>query len=279
MSPRDKFPAGVIAVRVVGLEHSQTVLDCQTWSNHQKSLGEPPAVGMSDGVDGLPRDDHGHYGRLACSGRQLQGDAQQFRVGLLVDVGQPVQGPPVRRAQPGCNLGKPDESFHSLNLAEEGAIVAEVVLPPVQEQPGGLRCNPPVVGAGNGPPLVNMPANLVHGGSDVVLLLLGGQAQSFVDDKLLLSAPGPPPLSGFGDGSHEFGPPAAFDDPLSRLALFIQLPVLGGICVGRVDNRMVKERVFHRSASYRVVSGPPFGRPVFLKRQACLAVVFLPGRI
>ena len=120
-----------------------------------------------------PGDDHGHDGGLAGAGGQLESDSQQLRVGFLVHAGQPVQDPPAVSAHSGSNFGEPDESFHSLDLAEERAKIAEVVLPPMQEQPGRLRRDAPVVGAGDVPPLVNTPPDLVHGGGNIVLLLLG----------------------------------------------------------------------------------------------------------
>ena len=84
--------------------------------------------------------------------------------------------------------------------------MAEFVLPPVQEEPGRLRRDSPVVGAGDTPPLVNAAANLIHGGGNVVLLLLGGDAQPFVDDELLLFTPGSSSLPGLGNWRDKLGP-------------------------------------------------------------------------
>jgi hypothetical protein len=46
------------------------------------------AVGAPHGVDRLPRDQHGHDGGLARAGGQLQGQAHQLWVGVVVGVGQ-----------------------------------------------------------------------------------------------------------------------------------------------------------------------------------------------
>ena len=70
----DQFPAGVVAVRVVGLEHTKAVLDGEAGGHDQEAAGEPPAVWMPDGVDGLPGDKHGHDSGLAGAGRQFQGN-------------------------------------------------------------------------------------------------------------------------------------------------------------------------------------------------------------
>ena len=36
-------------------------------------------LGAADGIDGLPGDDHGHYGGLAGAGGHLEGNAVQFQ--------------------------------------------------------------------------------------------------------------------------------------------------------------------------------------------------------
>ena len=180
---------------------------------------------------------------------QFQGDTGQLRIGFLIYICQPVQDHPISHTQPGSNLGKPYQGFYGFDLAEEGTVVAEFVLPPMQEQAGRLRRYSPVVGSRYVPPLVDAAANLINCRRNVVLLLLGGQAQSLVNDKLLLSAPRPSSLPRLGNWRDELGSSPAFYDLLGRLAVFVQLPMLGGIFVWRVDYRSVKERVFHNSAS------------------------------
>ena len=51
-----QLSADVVAVRIVGLQYAQPVPDRNPWRHNQKTACEPPAVGMSDGVDRLPRD-------------------------------------------------------------------------------------------------------------------------------------------------------------------------------------------------------------------------------
>ena len=72
----DQFPAGVVAVGVIWLEHPQPVFDGEAGGDHQETASEPTAVGMPDGVDGLPSDNHCHDGGLASASGQLQGDAK-----------------------------------------------------------------------------------------------------------------------------------------------------------------------------------------------------------
>ena len=70
--------------------------------------------------------------------------------------------------------------------------MAELVVPPMLEQQGRFGSNAPVVGIGDGPPLVDVPANFVDGGSNVILLLFRGKTPSFVKDQLLLTSPSRP---------------------------------------------------------------------------------------
>ena len=53
----------------------------------------------------------------------------------------------------GRDLGEPDGRFHRLDLAEERADAAELVMPPVLEQPGGLRRDLPLTGIGQAAPV------------------------------------------------------------------------------------------------------------------------------
>ncbi|HJL60778.1 MAG TPA: hypothetical protein QF517_02385, partial [Pseudomonadales bacterium] len=55
---RDQFPVLVVAVRVVRLEHTQTILDGQTGSDDEKATTELFAARVTDCIDGLPRNEH-----------------------------------------------------------------------------------------------------------------------------------------------------------------------------------------------------------------------------
>ena len=203
-----QLPAGVVAVGVVRLQHPQPVPDCNSGRDHQEAPREPPAVGMPHCVDGLPCDDHGHHRGLARTGGQLQRNPQQFGVRLQAGVFQTLECQPFPLPEPRRDLGQPDYRLNGFDLAEEGTVMAELVVPPVLEQQGRLRRNAPVVGIGDGSPLVDVPANFVDGGSNVILLLCRGQTLPFVEDQLLLATTTrPSPLPRLGNGRDELGPP------------------------------------------------------------------------
>ena len=124
--------------------------------------------------------------------------------------------------------------------------MAELVMPPVLEQQGRFGRNAPVVGIGDGSPLVDVPANFVDGGSNVILLLFRGKAPSFVKDQLLLTSPSrPAPLPRLWNGRDELSPATALNDLLGRLPSLVQLPVPVGVFIRGVQYRPVVERVLH----------------------------------
>ena len=231
--PGYQLSAGVVAVGVVGLKHAQPVFDRDARSHDQETPRETPAVRVADRVDRLPRDDHGHDGRLAGAGGQLQGQTRKLRVGVVVGVGNTVEKAPSDLPELRRNLGQPDSRLDRLDLAEEGTDVAEVVVPPMLEQASGFRRDAPVVGVRQASPLVDVTANLIHHLRDFVLLLLGGQPLALVKDELLLTL-GYPALPGLRDRSDEVHSATGLDDPLGRLTLGVQLPVPGRGLIGRV---------------------------------------------
>ena len=129
--PGDKLPAPVVAVRVVGLKHTQSVLDSDAGSHHQEAAGEPSTVGAPDGVDRLPGDNHRHNGRLAGAGGQLQCQARQFRVGRHARVGQTIEEILPGLARSGSNLRQPNQRLDRFDLAEEWPYPAEFMIPPM----------------------------------------------------------------------------------------------------------------------------------------------------
>ena len=157
--------------------------------------------------------------------------------------------------------------------------MTEIVITPVDKQSGRFRRYAPVVGTGDVSPLVDVAPDLVHGGSNVVLLILGGQAQTLVNDKLLLSAPGSAPLPGLGDWRYEFGPPPAVYDLVSRLPVLVQLPVLRGILVWRVDYGPVKEWIFHDSHPQMSSNATIYGRQRVERPEALFLIVLRRKRM
>jgi hypothetical protein len=78
----------------------------------------------------------------------------------------------------GRDLGQPDQGFHRLYLAEEGADAAEIVLPPVLKETSRFRRHLPLIGAGQGAPSVYGVAHLIDDRCGVVLLLLGRKTRT-----------------------------------------------------------------------------------------------------
>ena len=169
---RHQFPFLVVAVGVVRLQHAQPVLDGQAWCADQEAARELFAARATHRVDGLPGNQHGHYGGLARSCGQFEGQPHQLRVGVLVGGCEVVeQAFAVLCA--GCNLGQPDGRFSRFDLAEKGPNTAETVVPPVLEQPCRLRRNLPLVRIREGAPRVHVVAYLVDDRGRVVLLRFG----------------------------------------------------------------------------------------------------------
>src|SRR5439155_13267007 len=65
---RHQLAARIVAVRIVRLEDAQAILDRDPGRDNEEPAGETLALWASDGVDGLPRDEHGHDGRFPCAG-------------------------------------------------------------------------------------------------------------------------------------------------------------------------------------------------------------------
>ena len=145
----------------------------------------------------------------------------------------------------GRDLGQPDGRFHGFHLAEERPDAAELVMPPVLEQPRRFGRHLPLAGIGPGPPAVHMTAHLVDDRGGIVLLLLGRKSLALVENEVsagrcLLA------LLRLGDRRDELSPATVFDDLLGRLALFIELPMPLWAFVRGVEDRVVKEGVGHR---------------------------------
>ena len=102
------------------------------------------------GVDGLPGDEHGHDGGLAGAGGQLQRQAQQLRVGVVVGVGEVLE----ERACPALPMcGATSVSQMASRPPRPGRRTGgcrERVVPPVLEQARRLRRDLPVVGVRQG---------------------------------------------------------------------------------------------------------------------------------
>ena len=128
---------------------------------------------------------------------------------------------------------------------KNGPNIAELVMPPMLEEALGIGRDFPIVGIREAPPLIHVVAEFIDDSrSRVVLLLLGGESLAFVEDqfclgRLCLALPR------LGDRRDELGAAAALDNPLGRLAVFIELPILSRVLIGRVENRPLEELIIH----------------------------------
>ena len=253
----DQFPAPVVTVRVVGLEHSQPVLDGEAGRDHQEAAGEPAALGPTDRVDGLPSDQHGHDGGLAGARGQLEGEPLQLRVGVVVGAGQMVEKPPAGLARVRRHLGEPDDGLYRFDLAEERTDVAESVAPPVLQQPSSLRRHLPPARVRDVAPPVHLSTNGVDEGRMLVPLSLGGKAPAFVEQDRGLLFRLSPFLPGLWNGRDELGGPSTPDDLLGRLPVLVQLPMARRVLVRRVEHGLVEERMGQDDTSRRFAMGSP----------------------
>src|SRR5206468_1814551 len=90
----------------------------------------------------------------------------------------------------GRDFGEPDRRFDRLDLTEERPEAAELVMPPMLEEPCGLRRHLPLAGR-QAAPRVNLPAHFVDDGREVVRLLLRRKAPALVEVQFLLPASAP----------------------------------------------------------------------------------------
>jgi len=238
-----QLAAGVVAVRVVWLQHAQPVLDRDAGRHNQEATRELLAVRPAHGVDGLPRDDHGHDRRLARAGGQLERKSRQLRVGVLVGIVQVLQkalgGPVV-----GGDFGEPDQRFHRFDLAEEGAVAVERIVAPVLEQARRLGRHAPQRRILDGAPPVDALAQVVDDRRRVVLLSFRREAGAFVEDNRHLAGRRLA-LARLGNGRDELCPAATLDDLLRRLALLVEFPVAVRVVVRRVQDGLFEELILH----------------------------------
>jgi len=71
----------VVALRIIGLQDAQAVLDRDAGGDYQEALGEALRAGMAHRVQRLPRDHHRHDRGLAGTGGQLQRHAHELWIG------------------------------------------------------------------------------------------------------------------------------------------------------------------------------------------------------
>ena len=83
----------------------------------------------------------------------------------------------------GRDLDEPDSGFRCLHLAEKRAEAAELVVPPVLEEPSGFGRNLPLIRVGQKSARRQRDADLIDDRSGVVLLLFGRKPLAFIEHK------------------------------------------------------------------------------------------------
>ena len=147
---------------------------------------EYPIERMTGGIDGLPRNQHGHDRCFSGAGGHFQGQTQKFGIGLAVGIFKMFQKSfsclPYFRG----DLCQVNDRFNGFNLAEEGANAVEMVMPPVLKKASRFRCDAPVVWVGEIAPLVYILPDLVDNGGWIVLLFFRGQPFAVPKDHFTL---------------------------------------------------------------------------------------------
>jgi hypothetical protein len=127
------------------------------------------------------------------------------------------------------DFGQPDGCLDGFDLAEERADALEWVMPPMRQEARGLRCDKPLVGVWQIAPCLDIGADFVVDRRRVVFLLLGGE---IAEQHLRLVSPRLAPLPGLGNRRDEVRAAAGVDDPVCRLPVLVQLPVLLRVFIG-----------------------------------------------
>ena len=240
-----QLPVLEVAVGVVRLEHPEPITNGQSWRHDQEAAGEALAARPPHSVDRLPGDQHSHHRRLAGTGRELERQPREPRIGLLVGGEQMLDEHLPSLAELWSHFRQPDRRLDGLDLTEERPGTLERVVSPMVQEARGFRGDSPATRVWQSAPLVYMTSELVDDRCRIVLLLLGREPLAFVEDELRLLYVAA--LLRLRDRRDELGAAASLDDLLRRLALVVELPVAGGVLVGRVEDRALEEGVGHGS--------------------------------
>jgi len=116
----------IIVAHIVRLQDIEAVAYCQPRRNNEKTAGKS-AVRMTYGVQSLPGDDHRHNRGFIGSGRQLQRDPREARVGFVVYPCEVFDLFAAGSLAVWSDLCEPDQALDGFYLAEEGAYRREAV--------------------------------------------------------------------------------------------------------------------------------------------------------
>src|SRR5207249_4775994 len=126
-----EFAVFVVIVRVAGKDDPKPVTDSDARRANEESARKGFARGPTDGVEGLPSNEHGDDGCLAGASGEFQGNAEQLRVGLFVGRLEVVEELPPALALMRGDFSEPNGGFDGFDFAEEGSDGLEGIASPV----------------------------------------------------------------------------------------------------------------------------------------------------
>jgi hypothetical protein len=141
---------------------------------------------------------------VAGAGRQLQREAQQFGVGLLVGAANMGPDPGADRGTVRGDLGEPDRGLDRIDLAEERPQVLELMMPPMLQEARGRRRHLPLVRVRQVAPVFDIAPDLVDDRGRVVFLLRCREAMAAVEYEFGLRGRARRRFCGFGTGVSSF---------------------------------------------------------------------------
>jgi hypothetical protein len=189
------------------------------------------------GIQRLPGDQHGHDGRFARTGGELEGDPQKGRVRLGVQGAQAFELGAWR------HLGQPDRGLRCFDLAEEQALGA-LRVPPVLQQPRRHRGDGRAQsGIAQRAPGGDLGADLVD---IVVRLALAVRVLEF-EACLRLR-----PVLGRRHRDDELAPPPARGGLAGGDAVLVEHPMVGRLGEWAVQDRVVDDRRCHATIMPRM---------------------------
>ena len=231
----DKVPVLVVGLVVVWQQDAQAVLDRDAGRRDEKSVCELGADSVTCGVHRLPGDDHRHHGRLARTGRELEGDAVEVLVRIVVRKGDLL-----KELLADCgrrrDLRQPDQRLDGLHLTEEWADVRKILLvAPVAEKARRLgRHVPPLLR--ESAPRIDFLADGVYQVVRPVIDAILVFCKKIGLCHATTSACG-------GNGRFQAGRTAELVDLRRRLVVLVHVPVPCRVFVGRIENRVVGKRL------------------------------------
>ncbi len=225
-----------ITLRVVRLEHAEAVANRDAGRDDEETARNRLAAGMARCVDRLPGDDHRHDRGFACAGRELEREAQQFRVRLRVRVPDVIPELAKARAHFRRDFREPDRRFDCLDLAEEGLDALKPVAAPMFQEPSRFRRDEPLLRVTQVSPRLDVGPELVDDRGGVVLLLVRREVVAGVEGHRHLVRRFAT-LLGLRNRRDQLGPTPGLNEAVGRLPFSVKLPVPTRVAIRRIQDR------------------------------------------